>query len=133
MSNQIQFVYTLDPNEVESVLQTTSTSPRAPQTVAQPPIKLGIGMERTYQFSDNNQKEGEEVTAQYIAATFAFHEIREEIRTSDPEDTDRLNSLRTNEAQLLGQIRHFQQHPLIIEFSTAVRDSQQKEFQKEQI
>ena len=71
-------------------------------------------MEMTYQISDNKQKEGEEVTAQYIAATFVFHEIGEEIRTSEPEDTDRLNILRTNEAQLLDQIKQFQQQHFLM-------------------
>ena len=96
-----------NPNEVESVLFTPPTSP-APQTGDQIPITLGYGMERTYQFSDGNQVNGEQVTAQYISATFSFYEIGEEIRrTSETEEPDRWRILRTNEAQVLDQVRKY--------------------------
>ena len=120
-----------NPNEVESILF-TSTSPS--QTGNQIPIILGYGMERTYQFLEGNQVRGEQVTAQYISDTFSYYEIGEEIRgTSETEEPDRWSILRTNEAQVLDQIRKYQQDSLVMEFSNAMRKIQQKEIKKEQV
>ena len=73
------------------------------------------------------------MTGQYIAATFDFHRIKKSIDATHPGDTEKLDSLRMEKAQKLAEVRHFQQHPLVMEFSKAIRDSQQKETQRDQI
>ena len=116
------YVFTVDSNSAKSVLATTTTTPSlgAVQTTAQVPIKVWLGMEKSVQFS-GNQQEGEEVAHRYISATFAFHEVEDLIKNSSPED-ERLPSLRVDWTQKLEQLRQYQQSPLIFEFTSLIRD-----------
>ena len=117
--------------EVKSI-QFKYTSPS--QTKKQVPISLVLGMEKVYQFSEGNQVDGERITAQYISDTYSYYAIGEELsQVSKTEEPERWEGLKAKENKMLDQVRKLQQHSLIIEFSKAVREEQQRKLQEKQL
>ena len=119
-------------SEVKSVqFPSTASTPAGTTTRKQVPISLVLGMEKDFQFS--NQEEGERITAAYISCTYSYHAIIEELKQiSETEDHERQEEVKRKEEETLEQIKQFQQNNIIKDFSRAVREEEQKASEKKQ-
>ena len=120
-----KFIYIINPTFDSTIATTIAPSSGASNTTAPIPVKIWLGIERGVQFKEN-QQEGEELANRYIHATQGLYNLEDLMKTSNPED-ERMLSWRTEWTQKLEQLRQYQVMPQIIEFTSLIREQQQKQ------
>ena len=91
-------------------------------------ITLDEGMEKQCWFTSGSQEEGQKVTAEYIAHTRRFHTLKSQMREL-PDGPER-DQLKKQHSEIVKKVRSLQRNKYVVEFSGAVRETQNLEILK---
>ena len=94
----------------------------------EPPITLDEGMEKECWFTSGSQEEGQKVTAEYIAHTRRFHTLKSQMK--ELPDGPEKDQLKKQHSEIVKKVRSLQRNKYVVEFSGAVRESQDLEMLK---